>query len=601
MPGDAFIPTLAPYGLDRVPGYDPAREAPIGEPGWRADWFAWRNRLIALRAELDLHYERHPGDRSVEMALCAADPARWLALWGWIEEPRPRPGEAAIKPFAPMAFQVDLIQWFVATCELPEEADGYVSKCRGLGASWSLVGTALWGWLFRRWRGAFLSAKQEKVDKPLDLDSLFGKALFLLDYLPPWMLPAGFNRGEAKLRLMLKHPNGYNQITGDSTTDDSLRGGRATYVVCDETAFMPDFVTTWLSLDGATDHRFGVSTESFKISKGWWNTWTSVKQAENGLPPDARRSVKELDWQENPYHDEVWHARKKAKLSLTNPEGFEVEYLRNPYAVAGQWMYPIAETLPDTDEDYDPSLPLVVGVDPGYADPTALVWGNLVWKEGRRGVRWLDSYELHLAPVQWFAHLLTGVEPAPGDEAWALWSELLERYPGRVERVRGILRFFAGLPWKGDLVHVYMDPAGAAKPNGVSFWEMLVDKTAELRQRTPALGLGAEPVVPLYAALSGTRRLYDERQNVTRKGLIASEFAKTQGAQRIRDALRNSRFQEQTERATGEAKPIHGDESHIRSACEYVYTYLDLGLADPIDVTPKRGRPDNPFARRKVA
>src|SRR6187551_1257249 len=96
----AFIPGLEPYGLAIVPGY---RTKAVVEPdgsirevedqAWRDEWFAWRDRLNALR--LDIHYGlavAPPDIRHKELELCAKDPAYWLAIYGWIDEPRPRPG-----------------------------------------------------------------------------------------------------------------------------------------------------------------------------------------------------------------------------------------------------------------------------------------------------------------------------------------------------------------------------------------------------------------------------------------------------------------------------------------------------------------------------
>ena len=564
---DALIPALEPYNLHVVPGYDAA------DPSWRERWLAWRDGIYVLRDQISEQASKSSAFRAEERRICAEDPGYFAAMYTWIEEPRARAGEDVLKPFVPFAFQIALLQQMAEVSTESSPSDIFVSKARGLGASWTVCQFATWAWLFRPWRGKLVSRKEDLVDKPLDLDSLFGKIDFLLHWLPRWMMPNGYRREDHRLKLLLKNPESGAQITGESTSSKTGRGGRATYVVYDEAAFIPNFHDVFGTGAGTTDHRFAVSSESFEEGDAWWHTWRGAKEN----TPDL---VHELDWWNNPYFDDEWYDAEKARWHH-DPEGFSREYERDPFKGFGSWVYPTARDLPLVDAGFDSSDMLLIGIDPGHADDTAIVWGHPTWSGGNRGVRWLDCYERNLAPVEWYAHLLTGVEPEPGDECWQMQIS---------SRERDLMAFFGTLPWGTDRVRAYMDPAGAQKHSGISFWDLFVKKTAELRRRqNPA----NRPIAPLYRALQGSARLHDERRNATRRLLAHSEFYDGAGGRRIREALSNYRFSEPGTKATGEPRPIHNEHSHIVTAVEYVSVYVTLGMADP----PKRSNVESDAQR----
>lgn len=585
--GDACIPSLAPYGLDRVPGRDDAR------PEWRAEWKAWRERVVVLRDQIHERAERDLQFRQTELAICKDDPAYWLCVYGFIEEPRGEADdfdgsaegdseepESTIKPFIPMAFQVELLQWFVQVCRLRRQHDGYVSKARGLGASWTFCAGALWGWLFTSWRGGFISAKQDRVDKPHDLDTLFGKVDFLLNWLPKWMHPAGLRldhgNGGHRMKLMLKHPSTTAQIVGDSTTGDAFRGGRATWILYDEAAFQDQFDDAWTSGGGTSWHRFGLSTESFSKGRAWYDRWQSAKKNSQGRVPPV---VIELDWQENPLYSPAYiQAERQRHEDEGNIEGFMREYERNPYAGSGAWVYPTAEGIARIHRPYTGSEQLVVGIDPGHADDTAIVWGMPTYEDGKRGVHWLGCYERNLAPVEWYAHLLTGIAPEPGDLCYDL------TFGAREET---LMRFFHDLPRAGGRVAFVMDPAGQQRHNGLSFYDLLYQHTTNLRRR--AFGPEERGIAPIASYLKKNNlHLHDERRHATRTLLPFTTVENTQSGERIIKCLTTYAFNEPGKNAVGEPKPIHSDVSHVVSAIEYANVAMHYGITDArVERAPK--------------
>jgi hypothetical protein len=542
-------------------------------------WFDWRSRVIAYRNEVHFLCDDDPAYRVLEAELCAQDPARWIALWLYIEEPRVVEGEAVIKPYVPFAFQVELAQWWAEKTGQPGRYDGFVSKSRGLGATWIFTAMATWAWLFRDWRGMLISRKEDLVDKRHDLNSMFGKIDFILDQLPEWMLPPGFDPTVHRQKNFLNNPATNAAIIGEATSSKSTRGGRATYIVYDEAAFIPKFKDVFGTGAGTSNHRWGVSSESFEDGDDWYLLWNGAKKRDPG-------AVRELDYYLNPYFDAYWYAAEQMAWE-DDPEGFQREYLRDPFAGAGTWVYPTIRQREKEDptffveEGFDPSELLLVGIDPGRADDTAIVFMQFAGDDHPRTARWINSYSANLKPAEYYAHILTGIPPAPGDVCYA------ERFDDYATQV--IMPWMRSLPWSGAM-RVFCDPAGSQTPiDGLSFTDRLLVASKKLRARELDRMIGAGevrtgqdaprvvPIVPLYEELFSSTQ-HDKRRLALRKLLLSSVFSRNRGALRIVEALKYYRFSEGTNATTSQPTPIHDEHSHLVSAAEYVAVYADMGL-----------------------
>lgn len=567
----SVIPGLVPYGLGNVYG---AGDKFHHE--WRTRNKLWNREVQILRDKISDVAEYDPEFRAAELVLCARDPAYWLTMYAWIEEPRTVKGEPNVKPFVPFEFQVRMLQEFVRMVESPDPRDLYISKARGLGASWLLCAAAYWGWLFRPWRGKLVSRNQQLVDAPLDLDSLFGKIDFLLDWTPGWMLPTGYNRKEHRRELMLLNPVSKARLSGESTTSMTARGARSTYSIYDEAAFIRDFGEVWATGEGTTTHRVALSTESFSVGRAWYDMWTTVRD-------DAalRDQLLQLEWWENAYQDQTWYDQTLARTK--DIEKFRREYERNPYEGSGQFIYEIAREIPDTRRlSMDPTKPLLISIDPGHADDTAIVWGQEIDTYGGQGIQFLGSYERNYAPVEWYAHLLTGIRPIPGDKCYGM--DIGERED------KELFPFFEELPWTGDRVQVFMDPAGAQKHAGQSFFDLFVQATFDLRERRyreliaaghdPKTLPAPVPIIPMYQAIKGVKNHHEERRNSTRTYLPFCEVNSTIDGKRIKTCLINYQMSELTDKSTSEMKPIHSKFSHVVTACEYLFSYMAMGFLD---------------------
>lgn len=575
--GDACIPSLPP-ALQRVPGYDP------DDDGWREAWKQWRKDVAAYRDKLHALVARDPVAQADELAICRDDPAYWLAMWAWIEEPRGEadddPDASTIRPFIPMAFQVDLLQTFVRVCALKTQHDLFITKARGLGASWILCAGALWAWLFRPWRGAMISAKESLVDRPHDVDSLFGKIDFMLHWLPKWMWPKGLRlehrNGGHRMSLMLKHPHPANpaQIRGDTTTGDSLRSTRATYAIYDECAAMDNFAAVLNTGAGTTRHQFGVSTESFDHGRDWYDTWQNALRAQQDAP-GPEPNVIELDWQHNPLYTPAYIEEERQRaIKKGNLAGFEREFLRDAWAGNSNVIYPEAARIPTVYKPYTGSEQIIVGIDPGHLDDTAIVWGIPTGTREERGVHWLGIYERNLMPVEFWAHLLTGIDPIPGDVCFADDGPDYFR-----DREREIMRFFRDLPWQGTRVRFVMDPAGKQQHSGVSFYDLLFKHTLALRKRVATDEQRPVGIAPLCDFLKGELRYHDYRRNATRP--MIGRMTVAPEAERIRDCLMNMEKAPLGKHATSESRLVHNVYTHGGTAVEYACVGIFYGFADP--------------------
>lgn len=584
--GDARIPLLAAYGLDRVPGCDTS-DPRFKEPdaAWRTDWFAQRDQLLVHRVKTRLAADRDPTRRALELAKCRQDPAYWLAMYGWIYEPRPREGEDTDKPYIPIAFQVNLLYWIIAHLAEPGKYDGYLSKSRGLGASWIFCAAALWCWLHHPWEIHFVSFKEDKVYQRNDRSSLFGKIEYMLARLPGWMLPEGFDPEAHHLRLNLFNPVTKAAITGESTTTKTTRSGRKTGIIYDEAAFIEKYALVYGTGAGTTDTRFSISTESYEEGDDWERTWHAAKKAD----PET---TWELEWYENPYQDRLWYETEK-KRHVANPAYFEVEYERNPEASIGTWMYPEVRHCALTEEHYDPTRTLIIGIDPGQADDTAIGWGQAIKAEGgRAGIRWLGSYQRSKVAAQFFAHLLFGIPPTPEDVCWPMWEN------GEFsERDKELMHWFRTRP---GFARFCMDPAGKQSHTnpGSSFYDIFSTTNGVLRRRVWEVngrpGDKPKPVYPHYQLIAESGNLVYDRRALLRHFLPATEFSTSRPdlfrATDLQEALRQSKFATPTDKSVAEPKPIHDDSSHLRSAGEYVAYYEYFGWVDP----PKK------FVRRAI-
>lgn len=566
--GDAHIAALPPH-LQRVPGF-----TALDDDAWRGEWFAWRDAVQPEREEVERAARTDHAFRRDERLLCAADPKYWLTMWGMAYEPRARKAQGKHIPFTPFAFQCHVLDWLVALADNVEQADGYLTKARGIGISWILVAYAVWGWAFHDVTTLLLSKTQSNVDKPNNMNTLFGKALYMIENMPDWLLPPGFNRDRDRTQLNIFNPDSHAQIWGDSTTGDAGRSGRATIAFVDEAPFIRELRQVWTTLDGTTDHTVSAGTESFQFGMTWRNAWEHAHDV-------APESVFILDWWLNPHQDEAWrqreYERREKKLDLP---GYYTEIERNPWKGRSNIIYPEARLIAFDGPPYDATLPTIIGIDPGIVDDTAIIFGQPLDGDHRAGpVNWLDSYERSGMSAEYYAIILSGLHDylEPGD---LYYGHTFERGEYR------LMEWTIALPWQRT--RVVMDPAGKARDAGLNSFQLRVitfSRTlrkrfldAEQKRGVPLTHLPRlRPIEPWCEKIIALQA-HQPRHQAARELLARSSFFDSPGCRRLARALQNYRLGELTAKATREPIPIHDeDNTDLATAFEWVAVYRGGG------------------------
>jgi hypothetical protein len=217
----------------------------------RAAWQAWAFDLARYRVKRKAELHQNPDLIPFELKKCALSPAYFLAMWGYIFEPRHEPENGIIggdKPWLPFEIQVEMLNWIDRSIQSGgPDRDGVVSKCRDMGATWTFCKYLAHGWLFKYpFNALLLSRNKSLVDSKSD-DAMFSKIEFILRRLPQWMMPEGFSISDKRWNsdLILLNPVTRAQIKGESTNSNAGRSGRYTLIVIDEAAFVPDLSHVW--------------------------------------------------------------------------------------------------------------------------------------------------------------------------------------------------------------------------------------------------------------------------------------------------------------------------------------------------------------------
>lgn len=605
---DFFVEGLKPYGLDRVPGWRPLPGVEIptgwqptpGEPGfedptWRVEHKDWTRALVhEVRPWIHARGNADPAFADMERRLCAADPNYFGTVYGWIYEPKPMAGESRHKPYAKFAYQCDNTafqhDWIFR--DWTEQMIGWRSKSRQLGISWDDEHFDTWFYLFQEGLVKLTSRSEDWVDKGNSTEAMFGKIKYILkriDEHSPYILPA---RVETLLmppnyrHMQLIHPYSGTGIYGESANKRVGRGGTYTYGRPDEDAFIADLEDTLSSMDSCP-RIFPASTESFENGTAHFDGWQSAKA-------ERPETVREYNWHQNAYLDTAWEQGIIAKATNEGQlQRVMREYFRDPFAGHGTWVYPEARQIPERNLPYDPTHPLDITMDhAGSGDDFALMAAQATAFDGHEGFHVLWSYQKRLPNPLRIAHIATGIWPAPGDACFG-WE------PDHEEREIGKLLYDC---WRaGHEVRWFSDPAADQIHSGASFLMLFRDLTRELRQREWARltieNIAREeagqtllpippavPIAPRFKAISGSKRLFGDREYAFRSYLpFVSVQTGVKSALWVRECAYMTSYNELTPNAVTEPKRKHDQYSHHASNLENYSLYYRMHFIDPLD------------------
>ncbi len=218
--------------------------------------------------------------------MCRQDPVFFFNVFLWTYAPDYHSKQPEW-PFITWEFQDVLVERVTRNMGLlPDTARRAtrISKVRDMGASWCCVGADMWAWLFYGYTSfLWTSRKTDYVDKTGDPKSLFWKARFILDRLPSFLLPRYHY-----IKLHLTNLDNGATIDGESTTEDTGRGGHVTGSLRDEHAADPM---------GMQSLAAGASTTQSEV---WNSTTRGIGTAFHALGRDPQIEHIYLHWTRHP-------------------------------------------------------------------------------------------------------------------------------------------------------------------------------------------------------------------------------------------------------------------------------------------------------------
>ena len=203
------------------------------------------------------------GFRTAVLQACSSSCLYWINGWAWTYRQKhvspegnevPITGPQCHTPFITWPVQDDAITGLLDCIEIGEDTN--MEKSRDMGVTWLALAVADWFFLFKsNVNIGTASRKEELVDKPGDMDTLFEKLRYLHRMLPPWQLP------KIRDKFMFLHNLELNStIIGESTNVDVGRGGRKTWYLVDEAAAISKAENVEASLSNNTACQVWVST-----------------------------------------------------------------------------------------------------------------------------------------------------------------------------------------------------------------------------------------------------------------------------------------------------------------------------------------------------
>jgi len=281
------------------------KAAPAKKPVWPPDYV----EEIARRSKM-LIAMKDPEKRRAAMEFYKTHPVEWINDHCVTFDPRKKAPEKKLMPFVLFPRQVEFVH-FLYECYNDGEG-GLVEKARDIGASWLCCAFSVWLWLFHE--GATIgwgSRKEEYVDRKGDPKTIFHKIRQIIDNLPKWMKPDGYDpRMHATYKKVLNPANG-SSITGEAG-DGIGRGGRTSIYFKDESAHYerPELIEA--SLGDNTDVQIDISSVN-----GTANVFYKRRKAgevwERGkVIPTGKTRVFIFDWRDHPLKTQAWYDRRKA-------------------------------------------------------------------------------------------------------------------------------------------------------------------------------------------------------------------------------------------------------------------------------------------------
>jgi hypothetical protein len=343
------------------------------------------------RAKAEIDFKILHGDKAShakEIAKCAngADGLiHWFRNWAWTFDPRLiAENKTPYVRFIPWPKQEEFLR--ALHVRVSAGKPFLLEKSRDQGATYLLVGYAIWRWLFcPGFKTTFCSNDAENVDSKGNPDSIFEKMRIIVRRLPLWMMPEGVVERKHDLVMQLTNPINGAVITG-VTGENPGRGGRSSWFVADEAAYIANAKRVEAAVSGNTDCVGWVSTPN--PENGGLANFFAQKRAMFAKIPGA---LFRLHWRDDPRKNDAWATEKKA--TLADPSTWDVEYeisytgAQEGVAIPAKWV----QAAVDLGRDFGVMVPRakrgISGGDVGAGKANSVIvhrFGPLVLEPERR-------------------------------------------------------------------------------------------------------------------------------------------------------------------------------------------------------------------------
>ena len=274
---------------------------------WPPDYKKEYERRIKLLKRLNAD----PALRAAVMLHYRSDPIAWINDWAITYNPRNKKPLPKTMPFVLFKRQEEFVH-FLMDC-LNDSESGLVEKCRDIGATWLCCAFSVWLWIFIPGAAAgWGSRKEQLVDRIGDPDSIFEKMRMIVNNLPWWMLPAGFEGMKNMTYMKFINPETGATITGEAG-DNIGRGGRKLIYFKDESAHYerPELIEA--ALGDNTDVQIDISSVHGTANVFYRRRMTGEVWLPGKEMPKGKTRVFIFDWRDHPGKDQAWYDQRRAK------------------------------------------------------------------------------------------------------------------------------------------------------------------------------------------------------------------------------------------------------------------------------------------------
>jgi len=244
-----------------------------------------------------------------------ANPADFISDYGLTFDPRNvSSGLPSAVPFVLWPKQREAIQWTLDRWRNNEP--GIWEKSRETGATWLAVALSCTLCLFNQQLVVgFGSRKEVYVDNGGDPKSIFFKARFFIENLPP-IFRGGWNRQKHSAHMRISFPETGSYLSGESG-DGIGRGDRTAIYFVDEAAFLERPLLTDASLSQTTRCRIDISTPN-----GMANSFAQKRHS-------GKIKIFTFHWLFDPRKDQAWYDKQVRDIAndvIVNQE-LNINYL----------------------------------------------------------------------------------------------------------------------------------------------------------------------------------------------------------------------------------------------------------------------------------